>query len=64
MAIAQFTLASFVKALTMNAGKLVFAKLSDTFQRSEFAKCVARHAGRYPMLSFALGSIAGMIPRS
>lgn len=37
----------------MNAGKLVFAQLSEHLPKSEFAKCVARHAGRYPMLSFS-----------
>lgn len=37
----------------MNAGKLVFAQLSEHLPKSEFAKCVARHAGKYPTLSFS-----------
>lgn len=37
----------------MNAGKLVFAQLSEHLPKPEFAKCVARHAGKYPMLSFS-----------
>jgi transposase len=37
----------------MGQGKLVFAQLSEHLPRAAFIKSAARHAGRYPMLSFS-----------
>jgi len=37
----------------MRQGKLVFAQLSEHLPRAVFWKCVQRHAGAYPTLSFS-----------
>jgi hypothetical protein len=37
----------------MYEGKLVFAQLNEHLPRIVFAQCVARHAGKYPALSFS-----------
>ena len=37
----------------MRQGKLVFAQLSEHLPRSVFLSFAARHAGRYPTLSFS-----------